>query len=87
MAWQDEITQQISQLCAEYFQLGSPFSESEQSHFYSEWLSHTRKDRGLEILMAEPRLREQFHALPGDATSLIAEAVEELAIDDGSSPL
>lgn len=84
MAWQDEITQQISQYCAETFQEGTPFHNGEQAGLYAEWLDLTRQDRGLEILMGEPKLRQQFKALPTDYQTLLAEACEELAINNQS---
>ena len=82
MAWQDEITQQISQFCAEYLQEGSPLRQAHLGGFYPQWLKLTRQDRGLEILMGEPGLRAQFRALPEDPLALVEQALEELALDE-----
>ncbi|WEJ62445.1 YbcC family protein [Thiomicrorhabdus lithotrophica] len=84
MAWRDEITQQISQFCADYFRerpLNVCFNEH-YSGIYSAWLETTRKDWGLEILMAEDGLTEQFLELPEKAEDLLAEAFGTLGVGD-----
>jgi len=44
-------------------------------------LEVTRQDRGPEILMAEPKLRSQFAALPHEHEELLAQALDGLAGD------
>lgn len=80
MSWQEEITQQISQFCAGFFQPGSPFNGDAKAEtgLYRDWLTLTRQDRGIEILMACDGLRERFVALPEDRDALIQLAVETL---------
>ncbi|EAR23279.1 YbcC family protein [Nitrococcus mobilis] len=83
MAWRDEITYQISQFCVGFFQPGGPFNADANAEqgLYRDWLEVTRQDRGLEILMAEPKLRSQFAALPDEHEELLAQAFDELAGD------
>lgn len=83
IAWRDEITHQISQFCAGFFQPGGPFNADANAErgLYRDWLEVTCQDRGLEILMAEPDLRLQFAALPDNHEELLAQAIEELALD------
>lgn len=86
MAWRDEITHQISQFCADFFRYrehkGS-YAETYQG-LYSEWLATTRQDKGIEILMAEDGLTEQFMSLPETAEALLAEALTVLRVTDDS---
>ena len=86
MAWQDEVTQQASQFFAEFFQCHRSFDEASKAGLYSEWLALTRQDRGLEILMAEPGLAQQFKRLPDDYEALLAEAIDELAVNEQHLP-
>lgn len=84
MAWRDEITQQISQFCADYFR-DRPRDICFHEHYkglYKAWLDTTRHDVGIEILMAEDGLTEQFMDLPNDPNDLLAEAINELGIID-----
>jgi uncharacterized protein YbcC (UPF0753/DUF2309 family) len=83
MAWRDEITHQISQFCASFFQQGGPHNPSgDADHgLYRAWLEVTRQDRGIEILMAEPGLHSHLAALPDDHQELLAQAVDELVVD------
>jgi uncharacterized protein YbcC (UPF0753/DUF2309 family) len=80
MAWRDEIAHQISQFCAGYFQLGSPFNHSADATegLYRDWLDATRQDKGIEILMAERGLSQQFEMLPNSHEELLALAIEEM---------
>ncbi len=83
MAWRDEITHQISQFCASFFQSGSPFrnAETPDQGLYCAWLKVACQDRGLDILMAEPTLSAQFRALPEDHEALLTLAIKELALE------
>lgn len=83
MAWRDEISHQISQFCAEFFQPGTPFEPDAKAEgmLYKDWLEVTRLDKGIEILMSENHLAEQFSALPNNAEALLAQAINELEVD------
>ncbi|WP_024850215.1 YbcC family protein [Hydrogenovibrio kuenenii] len=84
MAWRDEITHQISQFCADFFRIRmreDSYAKTYQG-LYSEWLATTRQDKGIEILMAEDGLTEQFMSLPESAEDLIAEALTVLRVSD-----
>ncbi|MBO1923215.1 YbcC family protein [Thiomicrorhabdus sp. 6S3-12] len=86
MAWRDEITHQISQFCADFFRYRehtASYAETYQG-LYSEWLATTRQDKGIEILMAEDGLTEQFMSLPDTAEELVAEALTVLRVTDES---
>lgn len=84
MAWRDEITHQISQFCADFFR----FKPNGQSYgklykgLYREWLETTRQDMGIEILMAEDGLTQQFHNLPDNFEELIDITLNELFVPD-----
>ncbi len=82
-AWRDEITHQISQLCASEFDLGQgDWPVSHQKSLYPAWQYNVARDRGIPILMGEPGLQQHFHQLPPDADALIFEAVEFMKIPD-----
>ncbi|EAT12664.1 DUF2309 domain-containing protein [Bermanella marisrubri] len=90
MAWRDEITHQISQFCAAYFQKDGPVNPTrlgESKNLYEQWLWVVQKDKGIAILMDEARLNDYFKQLPDNEESLIARAlmdlqVSEIAIED-----
>ena len=84
MAWRDEITHQISQFCADYFRKrpqGVCYNDYYKG-LYASWLETTRRDLGIEILMAEDGLTEQFESLPNNADDLLAEAIATLGVLD-----
>jgi uncharacterized protein YbcC (UPF0753/DUF2309 family) len=83
MAWRDEITQQISQFCAAFFQRGNPLNPSgwATSGLYRSWLDITRQDRGIPIIMGEKGLLARFEELPDSPEELLAEGFTEL-LDD-----
>ncbi|WP_027330341.1 YbcC family protein [Marinimicrobium agarilyticum] len=86
MAWRDEITHQISQFCAAYFQEDGPLNperlsiEPSQS-LYQHWLTVTHMDRGIAILMDEPGLDRYLRNLPQTEDGLFRAAIEELGIE------
>ena len=84
MAWRDEITHQISQFCADFFrhkESQGSFAETYKG-LYKEWLETTRQDKGIEILMAEDGLTEQFLDLPETPEDLMAEVLVGLSVAD-----
>ncbi|MEZ5559533.1 MAG: DUF2309 domain-containing protein [Pseudomonadales bacterium] len=91
MAWRDEITHQISQLCAAAVRSGllaeprrdaaAPRAGTRGGALYRYWLGVTRGDRGISILMGEPDLDAQFDSLPEQPDALLAQAFAELEAD------
>lgn len=85
VAWRDEITHQISQFCAAYFQYDGPLKSIHAAHkdgLYKTWLGVIQKDKGVAILMGEPKLNHYFKQLTDDSTELFSQAITELGIDD-----
>ncbi len=80
MPWRDEIVQQISQFCALYFQYPERMQHTgdAQNGFYQMWLEVVRQDRGIEIIMAESGLHEQFFVLPNTITALFTVARQNI---------
>ncbi|MGR6871511.1 YbcC family protein [Pseudomonas sp. HK3] len=90
VAWRDEITHQISQFCAAYFQYDGPLKpihDTHQAGFYQTWLNIIQRDKGIAILMGEPKLNQYFLNLPNDQDGLFAQAIDELGIDDDTIEL
>ncbi|MFG6160246.1 YbcC family protein [Halomonas sp. 1390] len=88
MAWRDEITQQISQFCAANFQEDGPLNAERLNapcgkRLYQHWRDITLKDRGIAILMGEPRLRGYFQTLPDTEAGLFQAAIAELDVEAG----
>ncbi|WP_242457922.1 DUF2309 domain-containing protein [Halomonas sp. YLGW01] len=86
MAWRDEITHQISQFCAAYFQEDGPLNAGRlnapaDKTLYQHWLDTTLKDRGIAILMGEPKLRRYFETLPVSDAELLEAVIAELDVD------
>ncbi|GGC84420.1 DUF2309 domain-containing protein [Halopseudomonas salina] len=73
ISWREEIQHQLSQFAGRYF-------VDQQSGFYQAWLSQTRRDHGLSILMGEPNLVRRFDALPDTAQELLSVAMDELMV-------
>ena len=80
MSWHDEISHQISQFCAAYFNQGSMLQFPSQTGLYQSWLLMVRQDIGIEILMGVKHLSSAFKALPNTPEQLIALAINELGI-------
>ncbi|WFF42119.1 DUF2309 domain-containing protein [Salinicola endophyticus] len=88
MAWRDEITHQISQFCAAYYQADGPLNAERlkapsDMRLYQHWREMTLKDRGIAILMGEPRLRRYFQTLPESEEGLFQAAIAELDVATG----
>jgi uncharacterized protein YbcC (UPF0753/DUF2309 family) len=84
MAWHDEIIYQISQFCGGFFQHPEALAADDRSgnSLYSAWLKTVRLDKGIEILMGERGLIEQFKRLPNEPLLLIQEAQDALLSAD-----
>jgi len=80
MSWHDEISQQISQFCAAFFNQGSMLQFPSQTGLYQSWLLMVRQDIGIEVLMGVKHLSSSFKALPNSHEQLIALAINELGI-------
>ncbi|MCC1495683.1 YbcC family protein [Alcanivorax sp. 1008] len=80
MSWHEEIVHQLSQFCGDLLQQ-SHGQQINAEHFYQAWLDVTRADRGLAILMDEPRLTDAFASLPNRVEDLVAQAMADLAPD------
>lgn len=80
MPWHDEIIQQISQFCGLYFEHPEHIKESDEDtdSLYRSWLNVARKDKGIEVLMSEPGLHQQFLNLPDCPKSLFNIVLETL---------
>jgi uncharacterized protein YbcC (UPF0753/DUF2309 family) len=66
ITWRDEIVQQISQFCGLYFQYPEQIKDMSQNtdQLYKTWLDVARKDKGIEVVMAEKGLHQHFLDLP-----------------------
>ncbi len=82
MTWTEEITQQISQFCASFFdqhQAGWACQHPSRS-LYRSWLANVSRDRGLAILMGKRGLHRAFQSLPDQPDRLLQEASEALGV-------
>lgn len=79
MPWHDEIIQQVSQFCGLYFQHSEHIRETDEPNdqLYKSWLNIARRDKGIEVLMGEPGLHQQFMELP-DCPKLLCKKVQEI---------
>lgn len=80
MSWHDEITHQVSQFCAAFFNQGSMLDYPSELGLYQSWLLMVRQDIGIEILMGTKGLSATFDALPDTSDALIRLAMTELGI-------
>ena len=81
MTWGEEVTHQISQFCAAWFDRGqAAWGPSRERDPYPVWRDQTARDRGLGLLMQIPRLHERFASLPDTPMALIAGALESMAV-------
>lgn len=80
MPWHDEIIQQVSQFCGLYFQHPEHIREADEhtDSLYKSWLNVARRDKGIEVLMGEPGLHQQFIDLPDCPKLLCKTAIEAL---------
>jgi uncharacterized protein YbcC (UPF0753/DUF2309 family) len=85
MSWQDEVLFQVSQFCSSFFQKKRTSSTPQSVSLYQEWLRIVRLDRGLEVLMGVPHLRNSFKTLPDDIDSLFALSLSELKLEGSTT--
>lgn len=85
MSWEEEVLHQVSQFCAAVFDRGQAFWRPEvPDSLYTAWHEHTRRDRGLALLMDAPGVAAALADLPRDADALLAAADAELGLDEAS---
>ncbi|NVJ60520.1 MAG: DUF2309 domain-containing protein [Gammaproteobacteria bacterium] len=75
--WRDEITHQVSQFCAAFFQKDHHLTSE---HLYTEWREVIKHDRGIEIIMSHSGLLNEVQQLPDDPSELILLALTEMDI-------
>lgn len=81
MTWHEEIIHQTSQFCATSFQSGGRCAGGAPAgRLYEHWLESTRLDHGIQIVMGEPALSEQFLLLPDKRDQLLLTAADELGL-------
>lgn len=78
MAWRDEITHQISQFCADFFQRRA--DERVPDALYTAWRDTLIHDAGLAIQMGEPDLTWVVTELPSRSEALLALALDDLKV-------
>lgn len=81
MAWQDEVTYQISQFCAAYFDQGQAIWHLNTTQaLYPAWRTTTAHERGIGLVMGVKGLNRLFAELPADPYALIAYALAVLEV-------
>lgn len=87
MQWREEITQQISQFCALYFQSADAAAAASADDLYQRWLANAGADLGIPIVMGEPTIRSQIQALPADPDALLMAAMTEMELTPVSAEM
>jgi len=80
MAWRDEITHQLSQCLADFFQRRA--DDRAPDALYRAWRESLVNDAGLAIQMGEPGLMTVVRELPTSSQALIARALTDLYVPD-----
>ncbi|WP_088329099.1 DUF2309 domain-containing protein [Lacimicrobium sp. SS2-24] len=85
IAWVEEITHQISQFCAAYFdQHQAKWKVSTEKGLYNSWIKTVRHDRGIGLLMGDPDIHQEFARLPEDYTQLWQQLPDVLDLQSDS---
>ena len=81
MSWETEVTHQLSQFCAAWFDRGQAawHMDSDES-FYSAWLHTVRHERGIGLLMGARKLNSILCQLPEDPDVLLVNAMRSLDV-------
>lgn len=89
MAWHEEVVHQVSQFCALFCQFPERIqvADEPQANLYRAWLALVQQDKGMDIIMGEPGLNQQFFSLPNDYQDLIQLACNELLGADASNDI
>ena len=81
MSWETEVTHQISQFCAAWFDRGqASWHLASDESFYASWLHTVRHERGIGLLMGARELNAALRQLPEDPEVLIVEAMRSLGV-------
>ncbi|MDX1588182.1 MAG: DUF2309 domain-containing protein [Oleiphilaceae bacterium] len=78
MAWRDEITHQLSQFCADFFQRRA--DDQSPDALYRAWRETLTHDAGLAIQMGEPGLMEAVAELPQTSEEALGRALTDLDV-------
>jgi uncharacterized protein len=82
-SWSSLITHQISQHCAAFFDRHQATWEIDTTAgLYGSWLDHLAADHGIPWCQGRSALKRRLAALPDTPQSLIADALDALAIDE-----
>ncbi len=79
MAWRDEISHQLSQFCADYQQQNLA---AQGLGLYATWRQRLLSDKGVGLLMAEPKLHRSMALLPERAETLLCRAMSDLMLPE-----
>ena len=72
MSWETEVTHQISQFCAAWFDRGqAAWHLASDESFYAAWLHTVRHERGIGLLMGASPLNPILRRLPEDPEILL----------------
>ncbi|MEZ6195842.1 MAG: NADH-quinone oxidoreductase subunit L [Planctomycetota bacterium] len=83
MSWEEEVTHQISQFCAAWFDRGqSRWSPATEPSLYSAWHTAATGDHGLSLLMGTAAATTALARLPRTADELFREAARVLALPE-----
>lgn len=79
--WRDLVTHQVSQHCAAYFdEFQAAWRPESGLGLYESWRQATAGDRALPVRRSHALFRANVMALPADASTLIAAAVDALGV-------
>lgn len=81
MSWEHEVTHQVSQFFAAYFDRGqASWGMATDQDLYGAWLDTVRHERGIGLLMGVSGIGRLFDQLPGDRDQLLHQALHALGI-------
>lgn len=81
LPWRTEIVHQLSQFCALWVNYPEQFNGADSADaLYLAWLDIVRHDRGIELLVGEPRVENELAALPRSSAELWQLIANELPL-------
>jgi uncharacterized protein YbcC (UPF0753/DUF2309 family) len=81
MSWKQEVVHQISQFCGAFFDEGqTQWHLNQGKSLYRTWHDTVAHERGIGLLMGEPRLHLLLRELPEDADTLVRETLARLGL-------
>ncbi|MEA3586879.1 DUF2309 domain-containing protein [Pseudidiomarina sp. 1APP75-27a] len=83
LPWLTEIKQQMSQFCALWASYPEQVAQDQNinERMYKQWLTITRQDRGIQLLLNNKNVKRQLQALPTDYQALYQQALQ-LPLDE-----